>query len=332
MKTSIKKLLLTCSLLVAYFANAQTPNGMNYQATVRDNTGDLLKNENINIEFSILKNSINGTVVYSESQSSTTNNFGGFSSVIGDGTAIVGLFNDIKWSENTHFLNVKVNGNDLGTSQLMSVPYAQHAKTADGITNPNWKNKLNTIYNLKDRVVIGDSIFDANKLTVKETKVYASELVDFKVDSLLSGSDILNLSINEAASYNTQFIECKNQGILKFAVNENGTTVIGNELHTPSTLDDNLIPKAYGNINSSGNINSNASTSNFTVVKTSIGAYEISINSNYYTSSNFNSLVTLSSSIGFVRYGSYQGKLKVFTYNTSGIASDRPFNFIVYKP
>lgn len=128
---------LTLSLVFALAAMAQPPEGVNYQAVARDGSGNLLANQNVTVQFSIREGSATGTDVYVETHTTTTNDYGLFSLVIGNGTASTGTFSAIPWGTNDYFLNVEVNSNDMGTTQLMSVPYslfADKANSAETVT------------------------------------------------------------------------------------------------------------------------------------------------------------------------------------------------------
>jgi hypothetical protein len=120
--------------IVALVANAQAPQGFNYQATVRNNAGALMTNASVQLKFSILQDTATGTVVYSESQTKTTDGLGQVSTVVGQGTALTGTFAAINWGTGTHFLAIELNtGNGfvaMGTTQLLSVPYALYANSA----------------------------------------------------------------------------------------------------------------------------------------------------------------------------------------------------------
>ena len=136
--------------IVALVANAQAPQGFNYQATVRNNSGALMTNASVQLKFSILQDTATGTVVYSESQTKTTDGLGQVSTVVGQGTALTGTFAAINWGTGTHFLAIELNtGNGfvaMGTTQLLSVPYALYAnKSAETAA---LQNQINTLQNL----------------------------------------------------------------------------------------------------------------------------------------------------------------------------------------
>lgn len=121
-------------LLIGTTIWAQAPEGINYQALARDAQGAVLANENLNVQFSIRSGTANGTIEYQETHFSTTNDFGLFDAVIGDGTPVSGTFSSIDWGNNSFFLQVEVDPGggmvDLGTTQLVSTPYALFAKEA----------------------------------------------------------------------------------------------------------------------------------------------------------------------------------------------------------
>ncbi|MGB1040276.1 MAG: tail fiber domain-containing protein, partial [Flavobacteriales bacterium] len=167
MKTLIKILLVLSVLTLSLTTFSQAPEGINYQATVRNSSGALMTNQSVTVVFAINQTSATGTTVYQESHSVTTNSYGGFNAVIGAGTASTGTFSSINWGTNSHYLNVKVNGNDLGTTQLMSVPYALYAKTSGSSTaGPSGKTILNgTTIPTSSTGTIGD--FYINTLTLE---------------------------------------------------------------------------------------------------------------------------------------------------------------------
>ena len=90
------------TLLVAVFITASTfaqaPEKMSYQAVIRDATGNLISNQAVGIQISILQTTVEGTAVYVETQTPTTNTNGLLSLEIGTGTIVTGSFTAIDWS------------------------------------------------------------------------------------------------------------------------------------------------------------------------------------------------------------------------------------------
>ena len=127
----MKKLLYLITL-VTTISFAQE--GISYQAIVYDNNGFEKSNQAIQLQLSILGDSINGSAEYVESHTVTTNNFGLFSIVIGSGVT-EGNMTTVNW-KSTKFLKVEMLDGDemttLGVSQFLSVPYSYYSqKSAD---------------------------------------------------------------------------------------------------------------------------------------------------------------------------------------------------------
>src|SRR5574344_2890961 len=128
------------SILAAVFLTAtvwaQSPNKMSYQAVIRNSSDALVTNTQIGLEVNIRQGTTSGTVVYTETQTPTTNANGLVSIKIGGGSG----FNTIDWANGPYFIETKTdpaggtNYTITGTSQLLSVPYALYAKTAETIT------------------------------------------------------------------------------------------------------------------------------------------------------------------------------------------------------
>ncbi|MGB0881739.1 MAG: tail fiber domain-containing protein [Vicingaceae bacterium] len=126
------KKILFILLLVSGFAFGQAPEKMNYQAVARDISGNPLVSTAVNLQFDILQGSASGTVIYSETQSKTTNQFGLFTAEIGAGSVVSGTFASIGWGTNPYYLRITVNGDVMPATQLLSVPYALYSKTSGG--------------------------------------------------------------------------------------------------------------------------------------------------------------------------------------------------------
>ncbi len=137
----MKSIFLILVLAFTTIGFAQTPEKMSYQAIVRNSDGDLVSNSSIGMQISIVQSSANGTPIYVETHLVTTNINGLVTIEIGMGTIINGSFSEINWGSDTYFIKTETDitgGVDYsisGTSQLLSVPYALHAKTADNVSN-----------------------------------------------------------------------------------------------------------------------------------------------------------------------------------------------------
>lgn len=143
MKNYLNTLLF---FLCAFSAMAQAPQKFNYQAVARNAQGAILPNQNVKIRASILDGSANGTSQYTETHSATTSQLGLFNLAIGGGTLVSGNFSTVTWTNGNKFLKIEMDatgGNNfslVGTSQLLSVPYALNAGNGS-----QWKDGVNGI-------------------------------------------------------------------------------------------------------------------------------------------------------------------------------------------
>ncbi|MCD4682346.1 MAG: hypothetical protein K8R86_03600, partial [Bacteroidales bacterium] len=138
---------------------AQPPQAFKYQAVVRDNAGEVLQNQAVGIRISIHDVTAGGTIVYQETFTDTTNQFGLVNLEIGTGTQTIGTFTGINWGSNSKFLEIEIDPNggnsyvSVGTSELLSVPFALYAKD-DG----DWTTSGYDIYSSNSgKVGIGTS-------------------------------------------------------------------------------------------------------------------------------------------------------------------------------
>ena len=128
------------AVLLTAITFAQAPEKMSYQAVVRDASDALVQSQAVGMQISILQGSASGTAVYSETQTATTNVNGLLSIEIGAGTTSDD-FTTIDWATGTYFIKTETDPTGgtnyaiTGTSQLLSVPYALHAKTAENVTS-----------------------------------------------------------------------------------------------------------------------------------------------------------------------------------------------------
>jgi microcystin-dependent protein len=140
----MKKTLFVSMLLFAtLFAIAQVPNQFKYQAALRDANGNIIANQQKNIEIDILEGSAEGSSVFNELHTTTTSANGIINLNIGSIASLSG----INWSENTYFVKVTVDGTIMGVSQLMSVPFALQAKTAETFTGSISESQISDLQN-----------------------------------------------------------------------------------------------------------------------------------------------------------------------------------------
>src|SRR5690554_5835793 len=206
----MKKIITVCAvLLMTASVFAQAPEKMSYQAVVRDGSNALVSSTAVGMQISILQGSATGTAVYVETQTPTSNINGLVSLEIGSGTVVSGDFTTIDWANGLYFIKTETDPTGgtsytiTGTSQLLSVPYALHAKTAETVTGTitetdfifgasvasgitgtdtiNWNNKLDS-YTETDPI-FGASV--ASGITGTDTTNWNN-----KQDQLVAGTNI----------------------------------------------------------------------------------------------------------------------------------------------
>jgi len=145
MKTFIKSFaVVLCLSLFSISANAQTPQGINYQAIARDASGNALTSQKISLRFTILTGS---TVNYQEFTTLTTNPFGLVSYVIGSGTVISGTFAAIPWTVGTKTLKVELDPTGVASASAVSFPIST-SQSLESVPYSFLSNYTQTLSNL----------------------------------------------------------------------------------------------------------------------------------------------------------------------------------------
>ncbi len=173
-----KALLFLALLALSFTGFAQAPNLLNYQGVARNAVGNPLPNQSMKLRLSIHDLLPSGAVVYSEIRQITTNLGGLFSAQIGSAGASssTGTLGGVNWVVGNKFLQVELdptsNNNyiDLGTVQLVSVPYAFGAGTAATVkTNANLTGVVTSVGNatsIANGAITSDMIGTLNKSKV----------------------------------------------------------------------------------------------------------------------------------------------------------------------
>ena len=123
-------------LFLGLSLNAQAPQGFNYQATVRNSAGELIIKSNVYFKFNVIQGSQTAVPIFTETHYVPTDDLGQVNLVIGKGTPLTGTLSELDWSSGSYYLGIElsINGaNDyvaMGTTQLLSVPYALYAANA----------------------------------------------------------------------------------------------------------------------------------------------------------------------------------------------------------
>jgi hypothetical protein len=139
------KNLLTVLVAFATFsisAFGQSPEGFNYQAAIRNASNAIVSNQSVGLRMTLQQGVIGGATVYSETFAVTTNTNGLVNVQIGNGSVLSGTFATINWANGPFFIETAVDATGgssyvvMGTSQLMSVPFALYAKTSGNGQGP----------------------------------------------------------------------------------------------------------------------------------------------------------------------------------------------------
>ncbi|MCP4178692.1 MAG: hypothetical protein GY756_13085, partial [bacterium] len=195
---------LLCTVIMA-----QVPNQFKYQAVLRNPDGTIITNESVTVDISILQGSALGTNVFDESHTVTTTAQGLINLNIGSENDM----SSIDWSSDTYFIEISVNNTVMGTSQLLSVPYALSAKTAETANYNNLTNlpvlfdgNYNSLTNLP--VISFDSDWSSLTGTPPNVSIFANDAgyIKNEVDGSVN-NEIQNLSQvlsqnNSAGLYN----------------------------------------------------------------------------------------------------------------------------------
>ncbi|MEN8858235.1 MAG: fibrobacter succinogenes major paralogous domain-containing protein [Flavobacteriaceae bacterium] len=184
-------LFIIIVLFLGLSLNAQAPQGFNYQATVRNSSGDLVVNTNVYFKFNIIQGSQTAVPIYTETHYVPTDDLGQVNLVIGQGTANNGVFSELDWSLGSYYLGIELDtGNGyiaMGTTQLLSVPYALYAA-----------NSGNTSASIPDGINAGDILVwdgvnwsvTSNNSNVNQIEITTVEIYQINSDGGISGGDI----------------------------------------------------------------------------------------------------------------------------------------------
>ena len=134
-----KQITFLSLLLLVSIGFSQSPELINYQAVIRDSTGQLIISQEIVFQLSIIQGSAFGNIVYQERHDVTSNGFGQIAIQIGGGNLISGNFSYINWGSDEFYIETAIDTEGqgsftiMGTSQLVSVPYALNSKRTESL-------------------------------------------------------------------------------------------------------------------------------------------------------------------------------------------------------
>jgi microcystin-dependent protein len=133
-------LLLSFLLFGVVQLEAQAPQQFSCQGVVRDMNDNLLSNATIGIQITIRQGSASGANIFREAHSAVTNEAGLFSIEIGTGQSMNGSLSAVNWEMGPFFIEQAIdlaggtNYSLSSTTELLSVPFALHARSVDRAT------------------------------------------------------------------------------------------------------------------------------------------------------------------------------------------------------
>jgi hypothetical protein len=203
----MKQILTLLLLAVATITvNAQIPpEAFNYSAVARDANSNPIANSTIGIQISIKVGSPLGATVYQENHFVNTDDFGLFNLVVGGGSILSGTIADIDWSLDDYYLQVGMDANggtnflNMGSTQLLSVPYALYAKSAGsagGIQISSVSTDGDTLYLSNGQTFVNGSNGGQNGGLVNPT-VTTDVPTDITSNSATLGGTISNANGNQ---------------------------------------------------------------------------------------------------------------------------------------
>lgn len=332
-------LIIPLLLLLSYSCFAQ--NGINYKAVVKDGTGNIIANDIIAVGFTILDGA---TPVYAESHTVTTDANGLIALNIGEGTPNAGVFADIDWTGNNHFLNVQVNTGggiqNLGTTKFKTVPYAQIARNVE---NPIWtldgpnasftSGAVNTA-----AVNVGPN--NGNYVFSVLDTVGAANTMRVESNFVGSGNNLIELVI--PIPLNGNFIDMNTNGSSVASISSRGEAEfehvkLNESLSSGAIPDDgvvyrNSMPLAYGYISQSGLIITDFGINSVTKTGGTTGEYEVQLNNQILGSAAIIATTQGISSTGeSIRADQINSnRIQFLISDDEGVPRDSAFYFVVY--
>ncbi|WP_309641702.1 hypothetical protein [Flavobacterium sp.] len=305
----MKKIISILALLIPILIFAQVPQGISYQAIALNGSGNPVVSSNVGIRLSVLDNSTSGTVLYSETQTKTTNAQGLFNLVIGQGTPSTGTFGTINWNINTKFLKVELDiagGTNyvlVGSTQLLSVPYALAADSL--VTSPGEGITLVSPNGTPYQVTVNDS----GQLSLPTSNSSSTAPTQLFLYGSFNGWDAatsLQFDYNGTVFTGYKYITGGTQ--IKFLAAQNTNVIYGgNSLNGTLISNGNAI-----NVNSSGfyKITVNPVSGIYTITSINVQLYNNTMSYNVpgnYFSATWNVGMSFGFQIGSIEYGDNLG-------------------------
>jgi hypothetical protein len=168
----MRKVICFLFLSVLYFgAAAQAPDSLSFQAVIRDAEGSLLADQSVSARVGIYQGSEDGTKVFEETHTATTNSNGLLTLLIGGGTNLTGDLATIDWGAGPYFIKREIDPNGgtdyviSGTNQFLSVSYVLYAASEGSADNMGNHTASQDLY--MNGIAITEKSSASNPLTLE---------------------------------------------------------------------------------------------------------------------------------------------------------------------
>jgi hypothetical protein len=205
---------------------------ISYQAVIRNSSNQLVANTTISMRINILHGTSIGASVYTETQTPITNANGLVTIKIGTGITSDN-FSDINWADGPYFIKTETdptggtNYTISGTSQLLSVPYALHSKTADAVLGLNDTLANKAVLLTGDQIIAGNKTFTGSVHTnYIEVNSFGSgnryAFIDFHGDDTYTDYSLRLIRYNTGANANS-LLEHRGTGVMSIQASDSGS-------------------------------------------------------------------------------------------------------------
>jgi hypothetical protein len=225
-----KSILISIASLFALLTIAQSPNMFNYQAVVRNSSGDILISQDVSFEIVILQTSPAGTPVYTETHNTSTNEYGLVTLKIGNGVSSDDLAT-IDWGADEYYMKISLdaeggtNYEEMGTTQILSVPYSLYSETAENVPD----NSI-TSAKIQDGAALAEILDDDGSGTGLNADLLDGESMDYYLNASNINAGTLNTS--RYSAYTDLFAE-------------NRIAALSSTTHATNTYVDFVLPDGW---------------------------------------------------------------------------------------